>query len=150
MGNILERAKEATTQFTESAVERAEALRAAATDLDVAAFSAEKIQELLSALDAALPFVREAGYELEQTYVELGLPPRLVVKAHRVREISEAEAEELRERAGDAKMTSLVLRTFLRAAALQRTISLKALVASQIEFEISPVPRARLYFEHTS
>ncbi len=148
MSGIIERAKEATLQLTESAAERADALRAAATDLDVAAFGAEKVQELLSALDAALPFVREAGYELEQTFVELGLPPRLVVKARRVREVSEAEETALRERAGDAKVTSLVLRTFLRAAALQRTVSLKTLTASQIEFEISAMPRARLYFEH--
>ncbi len=56
----------------------------------------------------------------------------------------------LRERAGDAKMTSLVLRTFLRAAALQRTLSLKTLVASHIEFEVSAMPWARLYFEHAN
>lgn len=148
MGSILERARGVTQQFTDVAAAHVDAVRQSVTDFDMAALGAEKVQELLAALDAAAPFIREAGYELVQAFVELGLPPRLLVRARRLRTITDDEEATLRERAAESKVGSLVLGTFLSAAALQRTLSSTTFTASEIEFEISTLPRARLYFDH--
>ena len=102
----------------------------------------------MTAIDAAAPFISEAGYQLVQTLVELGLPPRFVVRAQRTRTITDAEAVALRERAAESKVGSIVLAAFLNAAALQPTVSSATFVASEIEFEMYTLPRARLYFEH--
>ena len=65
-----------------------------------------------------------------------------------MREISDEEETALRERAAASSMSSLVLRTFLGAAALQRTLSLRTFRASEIELEITTLPKVRLYFAH--
>jgi hypothetical protein len=148
MGGILERARGVTQHVTDVAAAQVDAVRSGVADLDVAAFGAEKVQELLAALDAAAPFISEAGYELVHAFVELGLPPRLVVRARRVRQITDEEEATLRERAAESTAGSLALRTFLAAAALQRTLSSRSFEASEIEFELTTLPRARLYFEH--
>jgi hypothetical protein len=82
MSGMIERAREATQQLADVAREHTENVRASVADMDLSAASAEKIQELLAAVDTAIPFVREAGYELVRAFVELGPPPRLVVGAH--------------------------------------------------------------------
>jgi len=148
MDGILERALGATQHFTDAASAQVDAVRAGMADFDVGAMGAEKVQQLLAAVDAAAPFVREAGYELVHGFVELGLPPRLVVRTRRVRQISDEEESVLRERAAESTVGSVVLRTFLGAAALQRTLSSQTFAASEIEFELTTLPRARLYFEH--
>jgi hypothetical protein len=40
------------------------------------------------------------------------------------------------------------MRTFLGAAALQQTLSSQSFTPSEIEFELTTLPRARLYFDH--
>jgi hypothetical protein len=147
MSGILERARGATQQFTDAAAAQVDAVRGGIADLDVGAMGTEKVQQLLAAVDAAAPFVAEAGYELVQAFVELGLPPRLVVRARRVRQITDQEEAALRERTADSKIGSVVLRTFLSAAALQHSLSSESFAAAEIEFELTTLPRARLYFE---
>jgi hypothetical protein len=148
MSGMLDRARGATQQLAEAAAAQADAVRSGIADVDVAAIGAEKVQELLAAVDAAAPFVVEAGYELVQAFVELGLPPRLVVRARRVRQITDEEEAAVRARAAESKVGSVLLRTFLGAAALQQTLSSHSFTASEIEFELTTLPRARLYFEH--
>ena len=148
MSGMFERALGATHQLTDAATAQVDALRDGVADIDAGAFGADKVQQLLDAVDAAAPFIVEAGYQFVHAFVELGLPPRLVVRVRRVRPITDAEETALRERAADSKVGSVVLRTFLGAADLQHALSSQSFAASEIEFELGALPRARLFFAH--
>lgn len=115
---------------------------------DLSALGVDRLRAMISALDQALPLVTDAGYSLENMFVELGLPPRVVVRAKRVRSITEAEQEALRERAKDHSVASAVVQSFLMAASLQDTLSVGSLRVTDVEIEATTVPRVRLYFTH--
>jgi hypothetical protein len=146
---VIELAKTTTTGIAQSAADSAEALRdAVPTTADLSAVGVERLRSLIGALDQALPFVNEAGYTLDNMFVELGLPPRLVVRARRTRAVTEAEQADLRERAKEHSVASVVLQAFLLAASLQDTLSVGSLRVAEVEIEATTVPRVRLYFTH--
>jgi len=109
-------------------------------------FGGDKLTELANSVNSAIPIITQAGFEIEKTTVTLGIPPKAVVRARVVRELTDEEYDALVQRVGEQVVTSVVAGTFLKAAALQRSFRIGTLLSSHIEIELSPLPAVRLIF----
>jgi hypothetical protein len=83
---------------------------------------------------------------LEQFQVTLGVPPKAILRARVVREITDAEYEALVKRVGEQVLTSVVAGTLLKAAALHRSFRMGSMRSTHIEIELSPLPGVRFLF----
>jgi len=110
----------------------------------------DKLSELAGSVNEAIPIITEAGYEVERMQVTLGVPPKVVLTARVVHEITDEEYAALIERAGEKLVTSAVAGTFVKAAALHRSLKVGSLHAHDIEFELAPLPAVRLQFRPAS
>jgi len=108
-------------------------------------FGGDKLTELADAVNGAIPIVTQAGFSVEQITI-LGIPPKAILRARVVRELTDEEYDALVQRVGEQVVTSLVAGTFLKAAALQRSFRIGAMLSSHIEIELSPLPAVRLLF----
>ena len=109
-------------------------------------FGGDKLTELANSVNTAIPIITQAGFDIEQTTITLGIPPKAILRARVVRELTDEEYEALVQRVGEQVVTSLVAGTFLKAAALQRSFRIGTLLSSHIEIELSPLPAVRLIF----
>jgi len=109
-------------------------------------FGGDKLTELANSVNTALPIITQAGFDIEQTTITLGIPPKAILRARVVRELTDEEYDALVQRVGEQVVTSLVAGTFLKAAALQRSFRVGTLLSSHIEIELSPLPAVRLIF----
>jgi len=109
-------------------------------------FGGDKLTELANSVNTAIPIITQAGFDIEQTTITLGIPPKAILRARVVREITDEEYDALVQRVGEQVVTSLVAGTFLKAAALQRSFRVGTLLSSHIEIELSPLPAVRLIF----
>jgi len=109
-------------------------------------FGGDKLTELANSVNTAIPIITQAGFDIEQTTITLGIPPKAILRARVVREITDEEYDALVQRVGEQVVTSLVAGTFLKAAALQRSFRIGTMLSSHIEIELSPLPAVRLIF----
>ena len=109
-------------------------------------FGGHKLTELANSVNSAIPIITQAGFDVEQTTVTLGIPPKAVLRARVVRELTDEEYDALVQRVGEQVVTSLVAGTFLKAAAVQRSFRIGTLLSSHIEIELAPLPAVRLIF----
>jgi len=109
-------------------------------------FGGDKLMELADAVNSAFPIITQAGFAVEQTTITLGIPPKAILRARVVRELTDEEYDELVQRVGEQVVTSLVAGTFLKAAALQRSFRIGTMLSSHIEIELSPLPAVRFFF----
>jgi hypothetical protein len=109
-------------------------------------FGGEKLTELATSVNEAIPIITQAGFVVEQMQVTLGVPPKATLRARVVREITDQEYEALVEQVGDQVLKSVVAGTFLKAAALHRGFHIGSMQSSHIEIELSPLPAVRFLF----
>src|SRR5262252_4103180 len=109
-------------------------------------FGGDKLTELAEAVNTAIPVITQAGFAVEQITVTLGIPPKAIVRARVVRELTDEEYDALVQSLGEQVVTSLVAGTFLKAAALQRSFRIGNMLSSHIEVELSPLPAVRFLF----
>src|SRR5215471_13107700 len=109
-------------------------------------FGGEKLTELADAVNSAMPIITQAGFAVEQITVTLGIPPKAIVRARVIRELTDEEYDALVQSLGEQVVTSLVAGTFLKAAALQRSFRIGNMLSSHIEVELSPLPAVRFLF----
>lgn len=109
-------------------------------------FGGDKLTELADTVNSAIPIVTQAGFAVEQITITLGIPPKAILRARVVRELTDEEYDALVQSVGEQVVTSLVAGTFLKAAALQRSFRIGSMLSSHIEIELSPLPAVRLLF----
>jgi len=61
-------------------------------------FGGDKLTELANSVNTALPIITQAGFEVEQTTITLGIPPKAVLRARVVRELTDEEYDALVQR----------------------------------------------------
>lgn len=113
-------------------------------------FGGDKLNELAASVNEAIPIITQAGFVVDQIQVTLGVPPKAILRARVVRELTDAEYESLVESVGEQVVTSLVAGTFLKAAALHRSFRIGSMQSSHIEIELSPLPAVRFLFVPSS
>ena len=109
-------------------------------------FGGDKLTELTDAVNTAMPIITRAGFTVEQVTVTLGIPPKAILRARVVRELSDEEYDALVQSVGEQVVTSLVAGTFIKAAALQRSFRIGNMLSSHIEVGLSPLPAVRFLF----
>ena len=109
-------------------------------------FGGDKLTELADSVNSAIPIITQAGFSVEQITITLGIPPKAILRARVVRELTDEEYDALVQSVGEQVVTSLVAGTFLKAAALQRSFRIGTMLSSHIEIELSPLPAVRMLF----
>lgn len=108
---------------------------------------ADKVQELVTAFQNALPAIALAGYELTEFEIELGLTPKLIPH-FRCEGRSPEDIERARETLKQNKVGSLVLSALLKAGDVQRQINVAGFAFSHIEIELGLIPSVRLQYKN--
>ena len=109
-------------------------------------FGGDKLNELAASVNEAMPIITQAGFVVEQINVSLGVPPKAILRARVVRELTDTEYESLVASLGEQVVTSVVAGTFLKAASLHRSFRIGSMQSSHIEIELSPLPAVRFLF----
>jgi hypothetical protein len=107
----------------------------------------EKIQEMVTSFQQALPTIKSAGYELTEFEIELGVTPKLIPH-FRYSPRSDEAVEGAREALRENKLGSLILGALLRAGAAHKQIKVAGFAFSHIEIELGLIPSVRLQYKN--
>ncbi|MDX2192169.1 MAG: hypothetical protein NW201_02365 [Gemmatimonadales bacterium] len=113
---------------------------------DLSQFGGDKLGEIADGVNAAIPLITEAGYALTALQLELGIPPKIIVRAAQSAPVTPERLDELRARAEALPVGSAIVLAFLKAVALSENVTLGGLKAREIELEIGALPAVRLIY----
>jgi hypothetical protein len=112
----------------------------------LSAVGAEKVQEVVTAFQQALPAIHLAGYELTEFEIELGVTPKLIPHfKHALRSAEDVEAA--RDGLKDNKLGQIILGALLKAGDVQKQIKVAGFAFSHIEIEMGLIPSVRLQYK---
>ena len=112
----------------------------------LSAAGSEKLQELVTSFQQALPALSSAGYELTEFEIELGVTPKLIPHfRHAARSAEDADAA--RETLKDNKLGQLLLGALLKAGDVHKQIKVAGFGFSHIEIEMGLIPSVRLQYK---
>ncbi len=113
---------------------------------ELTALGAERIQDLLSSFQQALPAIKTAGYELTEFEIELGVTPKLIPHfRHTARTPEDIEAA--RERLRENRLGAVMLGALLKAGDVHRQIKVAGFSFSHIEIELGLLPSIRVQYK---
>ncbi|MGD9982407.1 MAG: hypothetical protein AB7H66_04535 [Hyphomonadaceae bacterium] len=112
---------------------------------ELKAFGAEKLQETMTAFQAALPALRQAGYEMREFEIELGITPRII--SHFISVPASAEdVAAAREALKDNKVGASMLSVLTRAGDMHRQIKVPGFSCALMEIDVGILPAVRLRY----
>jgi hypothetical protein len=107
---------------------------------------ADKIQELVTSFQNALPAIKSAGYELTEFEVELGVTPKLIPHFKHAPRSAE-NVESAKEMLRDNKLGQMLLGALLKAGDVHKQINVAGFGFSHIEIELGLIPSVRLQYK---
>lgn len=107
---------------------------------------ADKIQELVTSFQHALPAIKSAGYELTEFEVELGVTPKLIPHFKHAQRSAE-NVEAAKEMLKDNKLGQMMLGALLKAGDVHKQINVAGFGFSHIEIELGLIPSVRLQYK---
>ncbi|MBX9746855.1 MAG: hypothetical protein K2X34_08135 [Hyphomonadaceae bacterium] len=114
---------------------------------ELQAIGAEKVQQLVTSFQQALPALKAAGYELTEFEIEIGVTPKLIPHfRHAVR--SEENVGAAREMLKDNKLGQMLLGALLKAGDIHKQINVAGFGFSHIEIEMGLIPSVRLQYKN--
>lgn len=112
---------------------------------ELKAFGAEKLQETMAAFLGALPALRQAGYELREFEIELGITPKVI--AHFMpSQASEENVASAREALKGNGVGLSMLSVLRRAADVHRQIRAPGFACAHMEIDVGVIPAVRLRY----
>jgi hypothetical protein len=112
---------------------------------ELKAFGAEKLQETMAAFLAALPPLRQAGYELREFEIELGITPKII--AHFMPwPVSEDDIIASRELLKFNKVGASMLSVLRRAGDVHRQVKAPGFSCAHMEIDVGVIPAVRLRY----
>jgi hypothetical protein len=112
----------------------------------LSAAGSEKIQELVTSFQQALPALSSAGYELTEFEVELGVTPKLIPHFRHASRTAE-DVDAARDRLKENKLGQLLLGALLKAGDVHKQIKVAGFGFSHIEIEMGLIPSVRLQYK---
>ncbi len=128
----------------DKAKEKAGDLASKASDLKNA--GTDKIKEIVNEINSNLPVIKEAGYEINELEVILGLPPALRPHFYKVSDVSDDKINELLEANKDKKVLTSIMKALSQANKLQGSLQTGELKFKELEIELSIPPSINLKF----
>lgn len=114
---------------------------------ELQAVGAEKVQQLITAFQHALPALKSAGYELTEFEVEIGVTPKLIPHfRHAAQNVENIEAA--RAMLKDNKLGQILLGALLKAGEIHKQINVAGFGFSHIEIEMGLLPSVRLQYKN--
>lgn len=104
----------------------------------------DKLVETLRELDCSADTFREAGYELYDVEMELGLPQRLIVELEKVEDVSHSRVRSLAAANEANQATHAILLALLKAEELANRVDLTNLTYHRLMVYVGPLPVVRL------
>ncbi|ANP47534.1 hypothetical protein [Candidatus Viadribacter manganicus] len=112
---------------------------------ELKAFGAEKLHETMTAFLSALPALRQAGYELREFEIELGLTPKII--AHFIPwPASEEDIAAARETLKANKIGASMLSVLRRAGDVHRQVKVPGFSCAHMEIDVGVIPAVRLRY----
>ena len=109
-------------------------------------FSDDTLARTAERFDEATPYIEQAGYDIREIEVGLGLSPRLVAHLELRELISEAEQSQILADTKDKKMVHNILSSLFKASNARRKLKFKRFHFTRIELELSLLPTIVLKF----
>lgn len=112
---------------------------------ELKAFGAGKLQETMTAFLNALPPLRQAGYELREFEIELGITPKII--AHFMpwpADVDDIAAA--RETLKNNKIGASVLSVLRRAGDVHRQVKVPGFSCAHMEIDVGVIPAVRLRY----
>lgn len=114
---------------------------------ELTAMGTQKVQELITSFQQALPAIKSAGYELTEFEIELGVTPKLIPHfRHTARR--EEHVEEARAMLQQNKLGMIILNALLKAGDVHKQIKVAGFGFSHIEIELGLIPSVRLQYKN--
>ncbi len=112
---------------------------------ELKAFGAEKLDQTMAAFLAALPALRQAGYELREFEIELGITPKII--AHFMpASASDEDVASAREALKDNKIGASMFSVLRRAGDAHRQIKVPGFACAHMEIDVGVIPAVRLRY----
>jgi len=106
----------------------------------------DKLQELITSFQQALPAIKSAGYEITEFEIELGVTPKLIPHfRHAPKSVEDVEAA--REALKNNKLGQILLGALLKAGDVHKQIKVAGFGFSHIEIELGLIPSVRLQYK---
>lgn len=116
---------------------------------ELKSFGAEKVQETLGAFLSALPALKQAGYDLREFEIELGLTPKVI--AHFMpHPVTDEDIAVARETLKDNKIGASMLSVLRRAGDMHRQIKAPGFECAHMEIDVGIIPAVRLRYRAQS
>jgi hypothetical protein len=112
---------------------------------ELKAFGAEKFDQTMAAFLDALPPLRQAGYELREFEIELGITPKII--AHFMpRPANADDIAAAREALKDNKIGASMLSVLRRAGDVHRQVKVPGFECAHMEIDVGVIPAVRLRY----
>jgi hypothetical protein len=112
---------------------------------ELKAFGAEKLQATMAAFLRALPALRQAGYDLREFEIELGVTPKIIAHVMPIA-ANEADGAAAREALKDNKVGASMLSVLTRAGDVHRQIKAPGFHCAHMEIDVGVIPAVRLRY----
>lgn len=114
---------------------------------ELSAAGSQKIQDLVSAFQQALPAIKSAGYEMTEFEVELGVTPKLIPHFRHAAKSAE-DVDLARTMLKDNKLGMMILVALLKAGEVHKQIKVAGFAFTHIEIELGLIPSVRLQYKN--
>ncbi|UPT64523.1 MAG: hypothetical protein M0D54_08445 [Hyphomonadaceae bacterium JAD_PAG50586_4] len=112
---------------------------------ELKAFGAEKLEQTMAAFLNALPALRQAGYELREFEIELGITPKIIAHFMPLA-ASDDEIAAAREALRDNKIGASMLSVLRRAGDVHRQVKVPGFQCAHMEIDVGVIPAVRLRY----
>lgn len=112
---------------------------------ELKAFGAEKLEQTMAAFLNALPALRQAGYELREFEIELGITPKIIAHFMPLA-ASDDEIAAACEALRDNKIGASMLSVLRRAGDVHRQVKVPGFQCAHMEIDVGVIPAVRLRY----
>ncbi len=105
----------------------------------VADVATQKTVQLLSDLNLVLGLLPDAGYEVGEMEVELGIAPKITVGLKLGRAANEARLKAILDKVDNAALATII-KSLIEASKLQDAVSVETLELQDVKVVLTPVP----------
>jgi hypothetical protein len=106
----------------------------------------EKTVQLMSDLNLILGLLPDAGYEIGELEIELGVTPKVTIDLKLGCAINEARLNAIKEKV-DNPMLAAIITSLIQASKLQNTVSVETLELKDVKIAVTAVPNVALQWK---
>lgn len=107
----------------------------------------EKLKAGIDELSSGMPLIEQAGFEVKDVTIGLGIPPEVVITFKKHRTVSSEDIEQLIEANADKKILGPILQALLTANNIQSKITMGRFKFSGVAIKVGIPPEVSLRYD---